>query len=172
MKSPEKSTARKPTGRPIEEDSLRSRLRKIQQWPTFKNATLKQVREWSAKEYDFSSEENLVACLQHQQRVSENIELPPDEVKQQTQIEKLLKIRAERKFKERELEIQDGDYIHKSVHSEILTRLGLRTRQAAQRIITEPPSWAGLQPEDLSKRGKAIFNEISKELENAANYRV
>lgn len=169
MKSKKKTTARK-TGRPVEQNSLRSQLAKIQKWPTFKKATLKQVREWTAKGYDFSSEEKLVACLQGQQRVSENVELPPDEVRTQTALEKLLKIRAERKTKEMELEAMNGVYIHKSKHDEVLTRIGLRTRQAAQRIIVEPPNWSGLSPVELSKRGKAVFDAICRELEDAGSY--
>lgn len=169
VKSQKKTTARK-TGRPTEEGSLRSTLAKIQKWPTFKEATLKQVREWTAKGYDFSSEEALVSCLQNQQRVSENIDLPPDEIRSQTAIEKLLKLRAERKTKEMELETMSGEYIHISRHNQIVTRLALRARAAAQRIITEPPNWSGLKPEDLSKRGRVIFDGISRELENAGTY--
>lgn len=170
MKSSKKTRARNLGGRPAEPDSLRSTLARIRKWPTFKTATLKQVREWTAKDYDFSTEESLVSCLQGQQRVSENIDLPPDEVRSQTALEKLLKTRAERKIREMELETMNGDYIHKSKHNEVLTRIGLRTRQAAQRIIVEPPNWSGLLPQELSKRGKAVFDAICRELEDARSY--
>lgn len=83
---------------------------------------------------------------------------------------KLKKLLIDIETAQLKLNVARRQYVDREEMKALLARLSLRTKQACQRILTEPPNWAGLTPVELSRRGRSIFDAICAELSNPGNY--
>ncbi len=128
------------------------------------NVNVRTIGRWRKAGYPLHDLEALKKKVAGQRTAPESIE--PKTVTEA----KLKKLLIDIEAAQLKLGVARGEFVTKAKHDEVLTRVGLRTRSACQRIVEEAPHWAGLQPEELSRRGKAIFNAICAELSDPRSY--